>query len=272
MIPSFFGDSNAPLFGVLNAPAPLSGESRGRASSERNHAVLLCPPIGQEYVRSHWAMRQVSLALAKTGFHCFRFDWYGVGDSAGDLRDATLDQWAQDAVTAATELRDSTGLSKVSVVGLRLGATIAALAAKRIKPAGIVLWDPVVDGPSYLRELRNLHDSMVADSNRYWNRDVPRTRPSTEMVGFDLGPALVRDIETLSVAALTDLPKTQVCLLRSGTSTLDAYESALRDKGHEVELRVTAMDGRWTSPDQVEELLLPADAVMTITELIAGAA
>lgn len=264
MIPSFFGDSDAPLFGVLHPPSSVGGSS----SSERNHAVLLCPPIGQEYVRSHWAMRQIALALAKAGFHCFRFDWFGVGDSAGDLRDATLHRWAQDAVTAATELRDSTGVSRLSVLGLRLGGTIAAMAAKRIKPAAIVLWDPVTDGPSYLGQLRSLHESMVADSNRYWNRGLPRHRPATELVGFDLGADLVKDIETLRVDALTDLPRARVSLLRSGTSTLDAYEAALRQGGHELELRVTAMDGKWTSPDQVEELLLPADVVHTVVEML----
>lgn len=261
MIPSFFGDSDAPLFGVLHAPA---------SGSERNHGVLLCPPIGQEYVRSHWAMRQVALALAKAGFHAFRFDWYGVGDSAGELQDASLGRWTEDVVTAATELRDSTGVSKLSVLGLRLGGTLAALAATRIKATAVVLWDPVTDGPSYLGQLRTLHDNMVADSNRYWNRGVPRPRPSNELVGFDWGPALLRDIEALGVAQLTSLPKTRVCLLRSGSSTLDAYESALREKGYEVELCVTTMDGRWTNADQVEELLLPADAVHTISELLAG--
>ena len=81
MTPFFFGDSAAPLLGVLHEPPPAIAKS---------HGVLLCPPIAQEHIRTHWALRQIAVSLAKAGYHCLRFDWFGVGDSAGELRQATV--------------------------------------------------------------------------------------------------------------------------------------------------------------------------------------
>ena len=157
MTPMFFGNSNAPLFGVLH-----------EASSEqvRDHGVLLCPPIGQEYVRSHWAMRQVALALARVGFACLRFDWYGVGDSSGELRQASIARWHSDAAAAAQELRDLSGVPRISVVGLRLGAAIALSTAGQIKPSRLVLWDPVLDGSAYVGDLHKLHATLLSDNKR----------------------------------------------------------------------------------------------------------
>ena len=44
----FFGQSTAPLYGVYH-PANLS--------SDRMEGIVICPPFGQEYMRSHRALR-----------------------------------------------------------------------------------------------------------------------------------------------------------------------------------------------------------------------
>jgi len=63
--------------------------------------------------------------------------------------------WKADIETAMDELRHITDLQQVTLVGLRLGATLAAaVAADRQSDVDeLVLWDPVVSGPEYLAEL-----------------------------------------------------------------------------------------------------------------------
>lgn len=257
MGPTFFAASESPLFGLLHQP---EGAPKG-------HGVLLCPPIGHEHVRAHWAFRQVGLSLSRAGFHCFRFDWYGVGDSAGDLSSATLEVWKDNAVEAARELRDAGGLRKVSIVGLRLGATIAALAAASIRPSCVVLWDPVLEGARHLSELRRLHAEVLSDRRRYWRAHRRPPRP-TELLGFDFGERLLAEIGGLDVASAA-LPKARVCLLRSTPSReLQGFSEALRGRNMDVELHTTAMQASWSSADQIEGLLLPADAVRTITDFL----
>src|SRR5919201_1417748 len=89
--------------------------------------IVLCYPGPQEYNVAHLAFRKLAGLLARRGWHVLRFDYRGTGDSAGasDEGDPTL--WIQDLRAAVAELKDIAGISAVSVVGLRLGAAVAAL-------------------------------------------------------------------------------------------------------------------------------------------------
>lgn len=117
--------------------------------------MVLAPAFGREYILSHFAFRTLADALTQLGLHVLRFDYAGSGDSWGDDAVADLDRWREDIGVAVEELRDTAGLTHVTVVGARLGGTLAAMAAlahpDRI--AGVVAWDPVLDGPGYLRWL-----------------------------------------------------------------------------------------------------------------------
>ncbi|MBK8253571.1 MAG: alpha/beta fold hydrolase [Polyangiaceae bacterium] len=258
MIPMFFGPSDSPLFGSLHEPE----------SAARDHGVLLCPPVGQEHVRAHWAFRQVAISLSRAGFHCFRFDWFGVGDSAGDLASATLARWKEDVASAAQELRDVTGVRKVSLLGLRFGGTLATLAAGQIRPSCLVLWDPVPDGAGYLSELRHLHVELLSDPKRYFREGQRASRPA-EIVGFDFGADLPAEIEGIHLDSLIHIPKARVCLIRSSSSPEFAeFSERLRNRKLEVEVHTTESDGRWSAASEIETLLLPADAVRTITDYL----
>ncbi|MBL9028270.1 MAG: alpha/beta hydrolase [Myxococcales bacterium] len=276
MTPLYFGDSKQPLFGFLNEP---------RGETQRAHGVLLCPPIAQEHVRAHWALRQVATSLCRAGFHVLRFDWFGVGDSAGDLSQATVARWRSDLETAAQELKDAAGVRKVSLVGLRLGATLAALSAPVIKPTALVLWDAVQDGSAYLAELKQLEKGILADERRFWvawpasvRATVGKLRPDVaqarhpaadELVGFAFPGSLREQIGELSLDGAVDVGRSRVFLLDSsgepGSTRLLAH---LQSRGAKAELRTTQAEGRWSDPRQVEELLLPGDAVQTITDAL----
>ena len=146
MTPFYFGSTSRRLFGAY-APARGAGISAS--------AVLLCYPWGQEYIRAHRSMRVLANMLCAAGFHVLRFDYFGTGDSAGESRDASLGSWEADIETAMQELQDTSGASRIVLIGLRLGATAAAKLAIR-KPREIealVLWDPVIQGSEYLQEL-----------------------------------------------------------------------------------------------------------------------
>jgi uncharacterized protein len=146
MTPLFFGSSQRRLFGAYEPP---------RAGGGAGHAVLLCPPWGQEYIRAHRSMRRLATLLAGAGCHVMRFDYFGTGDSMGTSRDVNYSGCAQDIETAIEELRDTSGATRVVLVGLRLGATLAAHVAARNKKiiGALALWDPVVSGAEYVEEL-----------------------------------------------------------------------------------------------------------------------
>ena len=116
MNPVFFGTSREPLFGVYHPPQTASTVTQG---------VILCAPVGVEYMRTHRALQKLGVQLAKAGVHVFRFDYFGTGDSAGGGEAGTPERWADDVVAAAEELRDTARITAVSLVGLRIGAVLA---------------------------------------------------------------------------------------------------------------------------------------------------
>lgn len=127
----FFGASERRLFGVYDAPA--KGKRKG---------VVLCNPLGAEYYFAHQSLHYLGQLLADEGTHVMRFDWFGCGDSAGAEPGDDASR-LEDLDWAIDELKDTAGVRKVDLVGLRAGAGPALAAAKRKDVSRIVLWDPV---------------------------------------------------------------------------------------------------------------------------------
>ncbi len=177
MQPIVFGNSARPLLGVLH-PA------MGKASEV---GVVLLQPGVHEYERAHWAFRSLASALAARGHNVLRFDYRGTGDSAGEADVATVEGCVEDVRLAWHELREVPGVRRVSLVGMRLGAAIAAIASAARSPDplavdDLVLWEPVVLGPRYLAELESLDASMRL------RQLLPRRRPRAELAGFAFPP------------------------------------------------------------------------------------
>ncbi|MDX1695840.1 MAG: alpha/beta hydrolase, partial [Ketobacteraceae bacterium] len=140
MNPFYFGDKSRQLYGVLH---PAEG------ASFRDEAVVLCYPYGQEYERAHRAFKILANNLSNLGYEVLRFDYAGTGDSWGDSDDISMAEWQADIRQAVAEAKDTAGVDRVSLIGLRLGATLALMAADRIEGLHrVVCWDPVVDGES----------------------------------------------------------------------------------------------------------------------------
>jgi pimeloyl-ACP methyl ester carboxylesterase len=127
-------------------------------------------------------LRKLASTLAHDGFHVLRFDYYGTGDSSGGPRDGSLSEWCQNIVTAAADLKECSGVTKVSLLGLRLGATLAALTPMDV--TNLVLWDPVVDGRKYLDELRSIHTRKF--SSLLYPPRLPARGRGGELLGFPL--------------------------------------------------------------------------------------
>jgi pimeloyl-ACP methyl ester carboxylesterase len=145
MKPFYFGSATKPLLGIYHPPHGVGCLTRG---------VVLCYPMGAEYMRAHRAFRHLTRLLSRRGIHVIRFDYFGTGDSAGRGDEATVEQWLEDTGLAIDELKATTGIAAVSLVGLRFGGTLAAIVSARRRDIDrIVLWDPVVHGATHVARL-----------------------------------------------------------------------------------------------------------------------
>lgn len=147
--PLFFENGDYRLFGIVHQPV-------GTPSGE---AWVFCHPFAEEKL---WAQRvYVSFArtLAAQGAWVMRFDAMGNGDSEGQFSAASVDTMLSDIDCAIRYLEGVSGISQgIGLLGLRFGATLAALAAERSPKVGtLVLWEPIVDGAKYMQEMLRIN-------------------------------------------------------------------------------------------------------------------
>jgi uncharacterized protein len=196
MNPLYLGTSKRRIFGIYEPAA---------AQGSRPRAVVLCNPWGSEYVYAHRSLRQLAVKLATSGYHTFRFDFYGTGDSGGDMSEADLAGWEADAAVALDGIKDIAGTAHVTVVGLRLGASIAATVAARLADQvdALVMWDPIVSGEDYVRGLRAASQPIAVDGDP----------DAVEVDGFVLTSTMMRDLKTIDLRHVIAAPPSRSLVL-----------------------------------------------------------
>jgi len=254
----FFGTTERQLFGAYHAPA---------AAAPARGAALLCPPWGPEYFAAHRTLRQLASRLATSGFHVLRFDYYGTGDSAGERDEGDLASWVEDAGVALQELQDVSGDSRISVFGMRLGAVAASrLARSRAAQVGtVVLWDPVVDGKAYLRELHSAQKEIDR-----WSL-TPRSAvsyPPAELLGTPLTPAMTASIERVTLDNFRELgtPRVRVFLSDEQPGN-QALCGMLRASGTQLRTETVAGQTPWRE-ETLMQGLVPNLAVEWLVEAV----
>ncbi len=189
MNPLHFGSSSRRLFGMYH---PAAGGRRPRAA-------VLCNAWGREYMLAYRSIRQLGNLLAAEGYHVLRFDYYGTGDSGGELDDATIEGYESDIEAAVEEIRDMADVADVALVGLRLGGALAARVAAR-RPRDVkrlVLWDPVDRGQVYVEEL--LRTAVPIGHGR--RRGPGTTIEELEIRGFPMTVRFLESVRALDLSA-----------------------------------------------------------------------
>lgn len=241
MNPFFFGDSSRPLFGVY---------TQGRGRNPNTRAVLLCYPVLVEYMRAHRAFRQLTNLLNRAGFDVLRFDYSATGDSGGMGTDASVQAWLEDVEWAIDELMDTAGVEEISMVGLRFGATLAALAsAGRPEVEQLVLWDPIVSGRDYL-------DGALGT-------DRPADVVSSD--GYPVTPALQREVDAVDLLRLESTGATEINIL-AGDDRPEFRSLLARAKSFcgRVDLEIVPFSGDWAEPDPFGAALIPDRIVQAV--------
>lgn len=241
----FFGPPDCQLLGVYHPPEP------GR---ERYEGVVLCYPFGQEYMRAHRAYRQLATTLAKKGFHVLRFDYRGTGDSAAELEEVTAHQWLEDLDYAVQELKDLTGVHRISLVGLRIGALLAGLfATDRRDLSSLVLWDPMTRGSDYIEELReNIRQSgLKKRESKFVDGDG-----HLHFNGFCMSRQFQQSLSEMELFGRQPSCRRVLLLGSHPNRSFDDLATAWRSAG-EVDYRHVSAEHDWNYVDHVGGILIP---------------
>ena len=229
---------------------PAVGACRG--------ALVYVPPFAEEMNKSRRMAALLALALARRGIATLRIDLHGCGDSGGDFADARWDGWRDDVGHASAWLEARSG-HRPALLGLRLGALLAldyaAAADPAAAPRQLILWQPVLDGATFLTQFLRLRTagammSVSATGAPDNSTSALRARlaagEALEVAGYELAPALAAAIDTLKLAPLGRAG----CALhwfdigqpgRAPSPATDKALATLRERG--VEVDVTRLDG-----------------------------
>ena len=153
-VPTFFGPSDSPLFGVVHLP--VDNQIRG--------GVLICGSLGKEGMDSVRLHRVLAGSLARRGFGVLRFDYLGLGDSAyAQVRDDAVANWVA-SVGHALEYLTLIGAESATAIGIRAGCLILnEYLAQSHTVNRVVYLDPYGTGRRYLREHTTLFRLSVGE-------------------------------------------------------------------------------------------------------------
>jgi alpha-beta hydrolase superfamily lysophospholipase len=205
-VPLYFESAAYRLFAWLHRPAVQAAPGLG---------LVICKPFGYDALCAHRSMRAFAEAAVQLGVPALRFDYRGTGDS--DDTDPAADQidlWRQDVVAAVSELRRQTGVQRVCLLGFRLGALLAILAAagsEAVKAVMVVA--PVLSGRRYLRELRTTQLAAAEPGTVIRNDPQAPGAGAMEVSGFSLSAATVAHLSQLDLSAPGEPPASDVLII-----------------------------------------------------------
>jgi hypothetical protein len=103
--------------------------------------------------------------LVDDGYHCFRFDFSGCGDSEGEIEGNMIKQWLNDVKAGYDVFNRIVDLNKLYFAGFRIGATLLMMSkTDELKVKNAILWDPVINGDRYINNLIQSHKRWVKGS------------------------------------------------------------------------------------------------------------
>ncbi len=243
------------LVGMIHRPAEPASSGP---------AFLFCHPFAEEKKSSHRALVEIARRLAAGGFGVLRFDFFGCGDSDGDLQDATIAGWLRDIQAARKLLAQEYAGRPAGILGLRLGATLAAIASGNdTNIQHLVMIEPILEGKSYFAsDLRRMliKQMMTEGASRMRREDVLRKleagEGSLDFDGFGISGALYRELAALN---LRDVKKSaartlivQISPRRTVRPELEELTEAYRRAGAKLAVEPLVMPPIWNLLDEVD--------------------
>jgi hypothetical protein len=153
--------------------------------------------------RSRRLITEVASGLAAQGIPCLRFDYLGTGDATGGGELVDFSSIQADMELAAQALRSLVQTDRIVILAWRAAALpLSAWLATGVRPAKVVLWEPIEDGSRWLAKLE-VEDAAERNSRRpYGLRRTGTTAPhDDQLMGFAISARFRREIADATLSS-----------------------------------------------------------------------
>ncbi|MGI9595144.1 MAG: alpha/beta hydrolase family protein [Acidimicrobiales bacterium] len=201
--------------------------SQGSALSGRLHRPERQSPIKGAVLLAHCftcskdlnTMTRLAKGLADGGYAAMRFDFTGLGESAGDFAETSVSANVADLTRAAASLIQA-GFGPCGLLGHSLGGAASILAAHRLKTVRSLV---TVGAPAETGHVRHLFADQLST--------LAAGNPATITIAsrsFDLNPGFVDDLQRHDVISRLGQLGRPYCTIHAVDDEVVAYENAER--------------------------------------------
>ena len=155
-----------PFFFAAQDGTQLFGVWRASATAVHT-AWIICPPFAEEEKSAHRTLVELCDRLRERGDASLFFAYRGTADSALDFSQATLTAWRDDIRAAYGETKRRAPDAQIGLIGLRLGASLAAQMVNEVGASRLVLIEPILNGRTYIGAMsqrKKLRAMMTQDA------------------------------------------------------------------------------------------------------------
>lgn len=228
--------------------------------------MLIVQPFAEEANRSRRMLHVTARSLAAAGIPTLILDLYGTGDSAGTFAEASWSGWCADVGAGLCWLQEQ-GHDAVSLLGLRLGASLALEVACGNPVEKVVLWNPVIEGNLYLKQVMRIRLAAMlfggAESRgKETARDIEASFAAGNVVeigGYEISAALAEGLASVDLSRLGLAAGMPIAWFHVGSDVLPPAALRVvdgwREAGLTVSTEVVAGEPFWA----IEETTLVPD-------------
>ena len=255
------------IFSIQSGPNKLFAVAHEPRAPARGAAIVFCHPFGEEKKAAQFSLTLAARRFAGLGFGVLRFDLSGCGDSFGEFVDSTWAGWNDDVKAAAAFARRHFDVRRVGLLGLRLGANLAASVGGDF----LIMWEPIESGSSFAKGIirKKMMKEMIihgkASTGASSVQTVLDAQGFIDADGWALSKGLFADLQQRNLAGeLTESPIVFILQIRHTPSiapSIEAVAKAIAARGASCDAAALRCPPFW---DRIE--IIEPTEVFDLTE------
>ena len=234
-------------------------------------AVLICSGLTNDYQRARPMLQKLASRLCASGFPSMRFDYFGCGDSQGNAEEITLSTLQKNILSSIKQIKQLSGCNQVVIFGVRLASTIISNMQLAPEINQVIMFDPSPSGAVFLNKQREIHNSILNDTNYFqWRKKARTYSEYEEILGQPLSHDFLQEIEDveLNLKCLGSLRRVDFIYSEQPQDLLLKIKQ--EDKPNNLHLWNVSDDCGWQATDKIDTTIIAKNLFPQVLTCLQG--